>query len=113
MFQTFFNFFRRDKIFGGVPRSREWPKVRSIHLKNNPFCAVCGGVKSLEVHHVKPYHLFPAMELNPGNLISLCESGKRGVTCHLFFGHLGNYSNTNLTVREDAIYWNKKLKMVF
>jgi hypothetical protein len=32
-----------------------------------------------------------SLELTPDNLITLCESKKYGITCHLFVGHRGNY----------------------
>jgi 5-methylcytosine-specific restriction protein A len=66
-------------------RSSQWPAVRARHLKAHPSCAACGGVQSLQVHHKQPYHLFPALELNPDNLITLCEYGDKD--CHLKVGH--------------------------
>ena len=104
----------KDKIQGKVPsghkRSTSWPKVRAEHLKASPDCAVCGSVKKVEVHHIKPFHMAPELELDPTNFITLCESKKNGVTCHQFVGHLGNYKTVNLTVKEDALYWREKLK---
>ena len=44
------------------------------------------------------------------NLITLCESRKNGVTCHLLFGHLGNYKSINESVETDVKAWNKKIK---
>lgn len=53
-------------------------------------------MKSVEVHHKKPFHLHPEYELDPDNLITLCE-GKEfsSLACHLVFGHLGNYKLEN------------------
>jgi 5-methylcytosine-specific restriction endonuclease McrA len=103
-----------DAIQGKAPlsatRSSQWPKVRAEHLKNNPTCKCCGGSKSLEVHHIMPFHLNPTLELEPSNLITLCESKERGINCHLFVGHLGNYQQLNKNVKKDAVAWNKKLK---
>lgn len=103
----------KDVVQGKAPlactRSSKWPTVRKHHLENNPICAVCGGKDKIEVHHIKPFHEHPELELEPTNLISLCESKSHGVVCHLFVGHLGNYKNNNPTVVEDAKAWNKKL----
>ena len=86
----------------GKRRSPRWPKVRAEHLKNNPTCALCGGQKKLEVHHVVPFHIDATLELEPTNLITLCESKKGGVNCHLFIGHAGSYRRQNIYVRADV-----------
>jgi 5-methylcytosine-specific restriction endonuclease McrA len=101
----------KDKI-QGIPgtRSSKWPTVRKHHLIANPTCAVCGGTEVLEVHHIKPFNLHPELELDPSNLITLCESKKAGVTCHLFFGHCGDYKSFNKSVREDAKVWKEKIE---
>ncbi len=97
-----------DKTFGAM-RSPKWPGVRKEHLEKNPNCALCGGNKTIEVHHIRPFHLNPELELEPTNLITLCESGDNGIVCHRAFGHLGNYKNVNLDVVKDTKEWNKKL----
>lgn len=71
---------------------------------------MCNGTASVEVHHILPFHLFPEFELSPENLLTLCESKKYGVNCHLFFGHLGNYRTYNRSVIPMANYWRKQLK---
>ena len=103
----------RDVIQGkaelGKKRSSRWPTVRKHYLEVNSVCAVCGGNSKLEVHHIVPFHVDNSLELDPNNLITLCESKSYGVVCHLFVGHLGNYKNINSNVREDAAYWKQKL----
>jgi hypothetical protein len=94
-----------------TPRSSKWTAVRKEHLKNNPICTVCGGKEKLEVHHIKPFYKNPELELEPSNLITLCESRSHGVVCHLFFGHLGSYKNINPDVIEDVKHWNNKLSI--
>lgn len=89
-------------------RSSLWPKVREEHLKTSPNCVVCNSVELVEVHHIKPFHENPELELEASNLITLCESKKHGVNCHLFFGHLGNYKLNNPNVKEDSSAWNLK-----
>ena len=94
----------------GCRRSSKWPSARKKHLKSHPTCAVCGGTTKLEVHHIQSYNSHPELELDPDNLITLCESKSRGgLNCHLVFGHLTNYKKINQCVVEDAAYWNKKL----
>lgn len=88
----------------GTKRSSKWPTVRKEHLKNNPTCAICNGKEKVEVHHIKPFHKYPELELDPNNLITLCESKSFGITCHLAIGHGGNYKRTNPTVVQDVTY---------
>lgn len=94
----------------GTARSPHWGTVRKAHLSDHPTCAVCGGSGKLEVHHIQPFHLDPSKELDPENLITLCESGAGGVNCHLHFGHLGNFKSWNTSVPLDAPQWFKKIK---
>lgn len=70
-------------------RSSAWPHVRLEHLKIEPFCQACGDTVFLTVHHVLPFHLFKNLELDPTNLITLCENP--GFNCHYFFGHNRNW----------------------
>ena len=93
----------KDKISGkptktaqGKGRSPQWPKARKAHLETEPKCAWCGSTKSLEVHHIRPFHLHPELELDPSNLITLCESDEK---CHLSKGHLGSWKQENPDIR--------------
>lgn len=99
----------QGKAPSGATRSSRWPTVRKHFVKANPTCAACGGADKLEVHHIVPFHIDPILELEPNNLISLCESDSYGVVCHLTIGHLGNYKKHNPDVREDAANMLKKL----
>lgn len=87
----------RDQETGGK-RSSEWPKVEKEHLKNFPTCASCGTDKHIQVHHKKPFHLHPELELDPNNLISLCMEND----CHLYVGHGDDFKAYNPNVVEDA-----------
>ena len=84
----------------GKTRSSKWPTVRAAHLKRQPACAACGCTSPVEVHHIRPFHLFPEMELDPANLITLCES--KSHNCHLLFGHCLNWRKYNPQVCPDA-----------
>ena len=91
-------------------RSSRWPTVRKKHVLKYNRCAACGGTTKLEVHHIKPFHLFPELELDPSNLLTLCDENKGGHSCHLLFGHLGNFKSYNTTVVEDSAYWLQKFQ---
>jgi len=61
------------------------------------------------VHHIFPLHYCialgrPDLELDDGNLITLCEdeAGKPGQNHHLLVGHLDDFESSNLAVVEDA-----------
>lgn len=91
-------------------RSPHWPAVRQEHLKKEPRCALCNGDKKLNVHHLLPFHLRKDLELDPTNLITLCENKEDGVNCHLLFGHLGNFRSYNPNCVKDVQEWQAKLK---
>lgn len=96
------------EYFAGLPsRSSRWAAVRASHLKRNPTCAACGTRDKLEVHHVRPFHLYPNLELEPSNLLTLCETGGN---CHIMLGHLKNWKSYNITVRKDAEVLLQKIK---
>ena len=97
------------KIPKGTRRSSKWGKVRKQHLEENPSCAACGETKKLEVHHIKPFHTNPELELDPTNLITLCETASKGIICHMNIGHNGDYKNCNENVIEDAKIMNLRL----
>lgn len=105
----------KDRIQGKAPkgakRSSKWRKVRAAHLKQYPYCSVCGTSKGIQVHHKKPFHVFPDLELDPDNLTSLCEKVKHGKSCHLLFGHLGNFRRVNDQVDYDIMIWRMKLNV--
>ena len=90
--------------FGGT-RSPLWPAARAAHLKLQPTCIVCGGTSGLQVHHVRPFHIHPELELDPTNLVTLC-TGNKTLNCHIRFGHLDNFKDKwNPNIREDAAVW--------
>lgn len=93
----------------GKKRSQEWPKARKAYLKIHPKCFVCLGTDKLNVHHKQPFHLNPELELDPKNFITLCETKKKGINCHLAFGHLGSFKSFNKDVVEDTKTWRLKI----
>ena len=102
----------REQIIKRLTRSNGWAKVRAAKIDATPFCEACGKTFKqlrrfrLQVHHVKPFHIFPELELDPDNLACLCSNP----TCHLDKGHLGNFRSWNETVREDCARWRDKIK---
>ena len=94
-------------VFGGVPRSSQWPKVRGEFLLKNPNCAVCGRksslFKPLNVHHKILYSIDPSLELEKSNLITLCRED------HFSWGHLYSWSSWNKNVEEEARHWRDKV----
>jgi hypothetical protein len=91
----------REHIVKRSTRSDKWPAARKAFLKSNPECAACGSTTLLQVHHCKPFHLDPALELDPNNFITLCMSSKE---CHILLGHGDNFKMFNPDVREQARY---------
>lgn len=94
-----FNIFNKLRF---ATRSPKWQTVRKKHLATNSRCIACGSVKKLEVHHIKPVHLYPELELEPSNLVTLCAD-----PCHIVFGHFMNFKSWNINVVNDAkVYYN-------
>jgi 5-methylcytosine-specific restriction endonuclease McrA len=81
-------------------RSPRWPAARAAHLAIEPACVVCGSTANLEVHHILPFHVHPELELDPTNLITLCE--RAGHECHFVFGHYFDFQAWNPDVRTYA-----------
>src|SRR5689334_13402087 len=73
------------------PRSGKWPAVERAHLKAQPECQACGSRELLSVHHIRPFRLYPELELDADNLITLCQKHH----CHFLFGHAGDYRAWN------------------
>ena len=78
-----------------TPRHKDWDRESRAWALSHP-CAVTGSTEGIEVHHIRPFHLFPELEMDPANWISLIRPW------HLYLGHVGNWSNWNPNVREDA-----------
>lgn len=64
---------QKNKIY-----NRDWYRVRSSFLRENPLCADCKSkgivTAAEEVHHVKKAKLFPELRLDPSNLLAICSS---------------------------------------
>ena len=73
----------------------------------SPRCEACGSQKNVVPHHIVPFHKDPSLELEPNNLVSLCESPT--FNCHLFFGHLKRWDRHNPSVMQDAKNWRTRI----
>ena len=93
--------FKRELRYAA--RSSKWPALRKEHLKKQPCCQACGSDRKPEVHHIVPFHLDPSRELDPSNLITLCDKW-----CHFVFGHLLDYRSWNKDVVRDARHYLEK-----
>lgn len=91
-----------------VSRSPKWPAVEKAHLKANPSCAACATTKKVVVHHKMPVHVDSTRELDPANLITLCESPSHN--CHLIYGHLLSWKSYSVSVVEDSALYLGKLQ---
>lgn len=89
----------------GVGRSTKWPtfrkKLLAAHRAKGRGCEACGSKIGLQLHHIKPFHAFPQLELEPSNIIVLCEA-VGGLECHARIGHGGDFGHFNPRVRADA-----------
>lgn len=93
----------------GASRSPQWPVIRAAHLLKEPFCQVCGGKTKLNVHHIRPFHLHPELELDDNNLITLCTGSSNTLNCHVRFGHWDNFKDKyNPQIRTEAPKWKAR-----
>lgn len=72
-----------------VKRSSYWQTTRNQVVLANPFCLVCKISKNLQVHHLKPFHLWHELELDLSNLFVLCREHHHSV------GHLYDWKSYN------------------
>ena len=96
--------FKRELRYAS--RSSKWPALRREHMKKQPCCQACGSDRKPEVHHIVPVHLDPSRELDPSNLITLCDKW-----CHFVFGHLLDYRSWNKDVVTDARHYLEKRRI--
>lgn len=80
-------------------RSSCWDETRDNFILLNPSCAACGSLKKLQVHHIKPFHLYPELELVETNLLVLCMDINE---CHLRLGHGGSFKSYNPKIKIHA-----------
>ena len=92
---------------GGASRSDKWPAFRAEYAKTHlPVCAICGGTAKLNLHHLRPFHVFPELELDPTNVVWLCNKN----LCHIRVGHLSNFQSINPNGAADIVIWRDKIR---
>jgi 5-methylcytosine-specific restriction protein A len=96
----------------GAARSGKWQAVKRHWIKLHPVCEACGTTAELNVHHIKPFHTHPELELDLSNLVTLCR------THHFIIGHdpdgpwkpaKPSWETANPNVLADAKKWKTKL----
>jgi 5-methylcytosine-specific restriction protein A len=87
-----------DRTFG-ASRSPRWASFRREHIKDK--CEVCRKGHFLELHHIKPYHLFPEEETNSDNVVTVCRS------CHFSWCHFFSWKKFNSQIKSDIIRVNE------
>ena len=83
----------------GVKRSGHWRTLELQFLSEHPTCYACGGIERLQVHHLRPFHLNPELELDSANLATACMGPKE---CHLKIFHGGSFKKFNPNALADA-----------
>lgn len=95
------------------PRSPHWEQLERDIVAKHPYCAATGKEPEhndgliLNVHHIRPYHLRPELELEPTNLIVLMGGV---LAVHLWLGHLGDWHSFNPHVVEQAAEFLKQVR---
>jgi hypothetical protein len=78
---------------------------------HHPACEACGTTAELNVHHIKPFHIYPELELDHTNLITLCR------VHHFTIGHDSDgpwkpakpaWTSANPNVVADSKKWKTK-----
>jgi 5-methylcytosine-specific restriction protein A len=101
----------KNDFFAEASRDPRWKPFRNNYLVNKR-CAICDSTENLELHHKKSFHDHPELELDPGNVVALCENPSRN--CHFVFGHLMNWRLVNDDIDNTIMYFQllrKKAKM--
>lgn len=80
----------------GAVRSPHWPALRRAWLEKHGVCAACGTKDELEVHHRRPVHFWPELELDVANMITLCREHHYGI------GHCISWDHFNPHVDRDC-----------
>lgn len=83
----------REPLASILHAEYRWRKTRNAYIAEHGECAMCKAAKDLEVHHVRPWHLYPELRYAFENLITLCDC------CHFRFGHGRNWKKWNPDVR--------------
>lgn len=91
------------RLFGSK-RDPRWAQFRrEIIFQRGYKCEATGKTENIELHHCKPFHKYPELELDPDNVILL----ERGV--HFDIAHLCSWRSWNKDIKEDARKLREKI----
>ncbi len=93
----------REEVLKRLTRSSKWPSFIKKIKKEVGRCAVCAKRKGLEGHHIRPFHIYPDLELNPDNITILCRRH------HFILGHLEYWKSYNPQMAETISYFRSLL----
>jgi len=85
------------------PRSPKWPELSKQIIKKHPICSACNVNMNLEVHHIKPFHLYPELELIEDNCMVFCRLH------HFIIGHFCDWGGWNVKAVRDAVRYKSSL----
>lgn len=83
-------------------RAGRWEVDTSAGVDNGS-CRCCGRRDTLNVHHIKPFHIDESLELEFDNLVTLCREH------HFHIGHKDNWKDSNSNVCGDCDRMRAKL----
>ena len=98
-----------ERAYLGTPRVAGWAKLAKVHLRVYPACQVCGRRTNVVPHHKLPVSFRPDLELDPDNLVTLCNGHRSFGGCHQWVGHLGDPHSYNPDVMPDIDIWREKM----
>jgi hypothetical protein len=82
----------------GLSRPYDVRKATALYFVSHPVCEICGKSEIISVHHIRPYSKFPELATDFSNMISLCDDRSNTSSCHLKFGHNGDFNNIDYNV---------------
>lgn len=94
----------------GLPRDPHWHRDSRLWLRGK-VCAATGWSVQLQVHHKRPFHLFPELEMDPDNWIALTECP--AFEAHFEIGHFRNWKKWNPNVDADAAEHLAKMSLTW
>lgn len=89
-------------------RHSGWGPASHLYVLRYPSCYVCGrlvwkGLKAVcpySIHHALPFHLYPELEMDEANWVTVCEY--RSFNCHFVAGHLLDWRSWNADIRKQG-----------
>lgn len=83
-------------------------KAMEAYKRGHPYCEYCGRHERLEVHHVVPVSVAPALAADKKNLMVLC----RKPPCHQMVGHDGDFGGRYVENPKELIAARRVVKVM-